>query len=175
MFSTDAIRVICNWFCRISVLEIHFYYGHAKGDLELVFLNPCARSSFFLRTLGFYALHSVLSGVRAVQNQNKNRIHNYFETTGKDMKYSQSSSDEEEEVAGDAEDALNPMMLADNGQDSGEDTHSSDGATDDEDGEESILNPAFVTTGDDQSVSFMFLVSFIYSVVLLIYSIICMF
>lgn len=78
------------------------------------------------------------------------------ETTGKDMKYSQSSSDEEEEVAGDAEDALNPMMLADNGQDSGEDTHSSDGATDDEDGEEAILNPAFVTTGDDQSVSFMF-------------------
>ena len=62
------------------------------------------------------------------------------ETTDKDMKYSQSSSDEEEEVVGDAEDALNPMMLADNGQDSGEDTHSSDGATDDEDGEEAILN-----------------------------------
>ena len=73
------------------------------------------------------------------------------ETTGKDMKYSQSSSDEEEEVAGDAEDALNPMMLADNGQDSGEDTDSSDGATDDEDGEESKL-----TTGDNQSVPFMF-------------------
>ena len=62
------------------------------------------------------------------------------ETADKDMKYSQSSSDEEEELMEDAEDALNPMMLADNGQDSGEDTDSSDGATDDEDGEEATLN-----------------------------------
>ena len=77
------------------------------------------------------------------------------ETAGKDMKYSQSSSDEEEEVMEDAEDALNPMMLADNGHDIGEDTHSSDGATDDEDGEESILNPTFAT-GENQSVAFMF-------------------
>ena len=59
------------------------------------------------------------------------------ETKDKDMKYSQSSS-EKRRGCGDAEDALNPMMLADNGQDSGEDTHSSDGAPDDEDGEESI-------------------------------------
>ena len=78
------------------------------------------------------------------------------ETAGKDMKYSQSSSDEEEEVMEDAEDALNPMMLADNGHDIGEDGNSSDGATDDEDSEEATLNPTFAATGENQSVAFMF-------------------